>query len=55
MTGTYTRRGFIGLSAAVAAGVVACTGGGTALAPAGEASGPASNDLRMFTYEGDGG
>jgi raffinose/stachyose/melibiose transport system substrate-binding protein len=36
MTGTYTRRGFIGLSAAaVAASVAACTGGGTAPAPAG--------------------
>jgi raffinose/stachyose/melibiose transport system substrate-binding protein len=54
MSGTYTRRGFIGLSAAaIAAGLAACTGGGTAPAPAGEASAPASNDLRMFTYEGD--
>jgi hypothetical protein len=36
MTGTYTRCGFIGLSAAaVAASVAACTGGGTAPAPAG--------------------
>ena len=56
MTGTsYTRRGFLSLSAAAvaAAGLAACTGGGTAPAPAGEASAPASNDLRMFTYEGD--
>jgi raffinose/stachyose/melibiose transport system substrate-binding protein len=53
MTGTYTRRGFLGLSAAaVAASVAACTGGGTAPAPAGGgSSGPASNDLRVFTYE----
>jgi hypothetical protein len=36
MTGTYTRRGFIGLSAAaVAASVAGCTGGSTAPAPAG--------------------
>jgi hypothetical protein len=36
MTGTYTRHGVIGLSAAaVAASVAACTGGGTAPAPAG--------------------
>ena len=56
MTGTsYTRRGFLSLSAAAvaAAGLAACTGGGTAPAPAGEASAPVSNDLRMFTYEGD--
>ena len=56
MTGTYTRRGFIGLSAAaVAAGPCglhrwrhragSCRRGGT--------SAPASNDLRLFTYEGD--
>ncbi|HET9303099.1 MAG TPA: extracellular solute-binding protein [Propionibacteriaceae bacterium] len=54
MTGTYTRRGFIGLSAAaVAAGLAACTGGGTAPAPAGQGgtSAPASNNLRVFTYE----
>ena len=56
MTGNYTRRGFLGLSAAaVAAGFAACTGGGTAPAPAGQGgtSAPASNDLRLFTYEGD--
>lgn len=56
MTGNYTRRGFLGLSAAaVAAGLAACTGGGTAPAPAGQGgtSAPASNDLRVFTYEGD--
>jgi raffinose/stachyose/melibiose transport system substrate-binding protein len=54
MTGTYTRRGFLGLAAAaVAASVAACTGGGTAPAPAGGAgsSAPASNNLRVFTYE----
>jgi raffinose/stachyose/melibiose transport system substrate-binding protein len=54
MTGTYTRRGFIGLSAtAVAAGLAACTGGGTTPAPAGQGgtSAPASNNLRVFTYE----
>src|SRR5215218_8870224 len=56
MSGTYTRRGFIGLSAAaIAAGLAACTGGGTAPAPAGQGgtSAPASNELRLFTYEGD--
>ena len=56
MTGNYTRRGFLGLSAAaVAAGLAACTGGGTAPAPAGQAgsSAPASNNLRLFTYEGN--
>src|SRR4029450_7468490 len=56
MTGTYTRRGFIGLSAAaVAAGLAACTGGGTAPAPAGGggSSAPASNNRRVFTYEGN--
>jgi raffinose/stachyose/melibiose transport system substrate-binding protein len=54
MTGNFTRRGFLGLSAAaVAAGLAACTGGGTAPAPAGGggSSGPASNNLRVFTYE----
>jgi raffinose/stachyose/melibiose transport system substrate-binding protein len=56
MTGNYTRRGFLGLSAAaVAAGLAACTGGGTAPAPAGGggSSAPVSNRLRVFTYEGD--
>ena len=54
MTGTYTRRGFFGLSAAaVAAGLAACTGGGAAPAPAGQGgtSAPASNNLRWFDYE----
>jgi raffinose/stachyose/melibiose transport system substrate-binding protein len=54
MTGTFTRRGFIGLSAAaVAAGLAACTGGDTTPAPAGQGgtSAPASNDLRWFDYE----
>lgn len=50
----YTRRGFLGLTAAAAvAGTAACTGGGTA--PAGNAgsNAPASNNLRLFTYEDD--
>ncbi len=53
MTGrSYTRRGFLGLSAAAVAGVglSACTGA----APAGQApSEPTTNELRVFTYEGD--
>ncbi|SEP69127.1 ABC transporter substrate-binding protein [Microlunatus flavus] len=52
---TWTRRGFLGLSAAAAvAGTAACTGTGTA--PSGgtaASSGPASNNLRLFTYEDD--
>ncbi|SDU83682.1 carbohydrate ABC transporter substrate-binding protein, CUT1 family [Microlunatus sagamiharensis] len=52
---TWTRRGFLGLSAAAAvAGTAACTGTGTAGGTAGgAASGPASNNLRLFTYEDD--
>jgi raffinose/stachyose/melibiose transport system substrate-binding protein len=57
MTGkSYTRRGFLGLSAAavVGAGLSACTGA----APGGSTGGgggtaPASNKLRVFTYEGN--
>ncbi len=53
MTGrSYTRRGFLGLSAAAVAGagLSACTGA----APAGQApSAPTTNELRVFTYEGD--
>ena len=53
MTGkSFTRRGFLGLSvAAVAgAGLSACTGAAPATArrPA-----PTTNELRVFTYEGD--
>jgi raffinose/stachyose/melibiose transport system substrate-binding protein len=52
---TWTRRGFLGLSAAAAvAGTAACTGTGTGPATGGgAASGPASNNLRLFTYEDD--
>ena len=55
MTGrSFTRRGFLGLSAAAVAGVglSACTG---AAAPggSGQASAPTTNELRIFTYEGD--
>lgn len=51
---SFTRRGFLGLSgAAVAgAGLTACTGA----APGGSSGGggaPASNNLRLFTYEDD--
>ena len=53
MTGrSYTRRGFLGLSAAAVAGagLSACTGA----APEGQApSAPTTNELRVFTYEGD--
>jgi raffinose/stachyose/melibiose transport system substrate-binding protein len=53
MTGrSYTRRGFLGLSSAAVAGLglSACTGA----APGGSgATAPASNNLRVFTYEGD--
>jgi ABC-type glycerol-3-phosphate transport system substrate-binding protein len=57
MTGTsYTRRGFLGLSAAavLGAGLTACTGaapGGSTAGGGGSA--PASNNLRLFTYEDD--
>lgn len=50
---SFTRRGFLGLSAAAVAGagLTACTGA----APAGSGGGnaPASNNLRLFTYEDD--
>ncbi len=54
MTGnTFTRRGFLGLTSAAAVGVglTACTGGGTSTG--GGATAAASNNLRLFTYEGD--
>ena len=52
---TFTRRGFLGLTSAAAAGVglSACTGGGTSTSGSGGATGAASNNLRLFTYEGD--
>jgi raffinose/stachyose/melibiose transport system substrate-binding protein len=53
MTGKFfTRRGFLGLSAAAiaGAGLSACTGA----APGGQApSAPTTNELRVFTYEGN--
>ncbi|TDW90024.1 MULTISPECIES: ABC transporter substrate-binding protein [Kribbella] len=51
---TFSRRGFLGLTSAAAlgAGLSACTGGGTSTSSGG-ATGAASNDLRVFTYEGD--
>jgi raffinose/stachyose/melibiose transport system substrate-binding protein len=53
MTTSYTRRGFLGLTSAAAlgAGLSACTGGGTSTG--GGATAAASNNLRLFTYEGD--
>ncbi|MFC9694224.1 ABC transporter substrate-binding protein [Kribbella sp. NPDC056951] len=54
MTGSsFTRRGFLGLTSAAAVGVglSACTGGGASTA--GGATAAASNNLRVFTYEGD--
>jgi raffinose/stachyose/melibiose transport system substrate-binding protein len=51
MTGkAYTRRGFLGLSAAAAVGVglSACTG---STGNTGGSSGQVSNELRLFTYE----
>ena len=55
MSTSYTRRGFLGLTSAAAlgAGLSACTGGGTSPGGSGGGSAPASNDLRVFTYEGD--
>ena len=55
MTGSsFTRRGFLGLTSAAAVGVglSACTGGGTS-STGGGATAAASNNLRIFTYEGD--
>ena len=48
-----SRRGFLGLTcaAALGAGLSACTGGGTSTG--GGATQAASNNLRLFTYEGD--
>ena len=50
---TFTRRGFLGLtsSAAVGVGLSACTGGGASTSGGDTAA--ASNNLRLFTYEGD--
>jgi raffinose/stachyose/melibiose transport system substrate-binding protein len=55
MSTSYTRRGFLGLTSAAAlgAGLSACTGGGTSTGGSGGGSAPASNNLRVFTYEGD--
>ncbi|MEU8222599.1 extracellular solute-binding protein [Kribbella sp. NPDC048915] len=54
MSTSYTRRGFLGLTSAAAlgAGLSACTGGGTSTSSGGSSEG-ASNNLRLFTYEGD--
>ncbi len=48
-----TRRGFLGLTSAAAlgAGLSACTGGGTSTSAG--ATQAASNNLRLFTYEGE--
>jgi len=54
MTGTnFTRRGFLGLSAAAAVGasLTACTGAPSGNAGGGSASGSGSKTLRVFTYE----
>jgi raffinose/stachyose/melibiose transport system substrate-binding protein len=50
---SYTRRGFLGLSTAAVAGIglSACTGASPG--GGGGATAPASNNLRVFTYEGD--
>jgi raffinose/stachyose/melibiose transport system substrate-binding protein len=52
---SFTRRGFMGLSAAAVAGfLAACTGTTqTGGGGGGGASAPASNNLRLFTYEDD--
>ena len=53
MTGrSFTRRGFLGLSSAavVGVGLSACTG---ASSSGGSGAAAASNNLRLFTYEGD--
>ena len=55
MTGRpFTRRGFLGISvAAVAgAGLSACTGAAPA-GGGGSAPAPTTNELRVFTYEGE--
>ena len=56
MTGrSYTRRGFLGLSAAAVAGVglSACTGAAPEGDAGGQAPAPTTNELRVFTYEED--
>jgi raffinose/stachyose/melibiose transport system substrate-binding protein len=56
MTGrSFTRRGFLGLSAAAVAGagLTACTGTAQTPAGGGGASAPTTNELRVFTYEDD--
>ena len=52
----YSRRGFLGLTAAAGAGLglSACTGAAPSTPGAGaSAPSPTSNELRLFTYEGD--
>jgi raffinose/stachyose/melibiose transport system substrate-binding protein len=55
MTSNLTRRGFLGLTTAAlaGAGLTACTGAAPAGNSGGGASAPASNNLRLFTYEDD--
>jgi raffinose/stachyose/melibiose transport system substrate-binding protein len=54
-TTSFTRRGFLGLTAAAVggAGLTACTGAAPAGQSGGGNSAPASNNLRLFTYEDD--
>ncbi|MEV5961533.1 extracellular solute-binding protein [Kribbella sp. NPDC051952] len=54
MTRSFTRRGFLGLTSAAAAGVglSACTGGGASTSSGGS-TGATTNNLRLFTYEAD--
>ena len=52
----YSRRGFLGLTAAAGAGLglSACTGAAPSTSGTGSsAPAPTSNELRLFTYEGD--
>jgi raffinose/stachyose/melibiose transport system substrate-binding protein len=55
MTSNLTRRGFLSLTTAAlaGAGLTACTGAAPAGNSGGGASAPASNNLRVFTYEDD--
>jgi raffinose/stachyose/melibiose transport system substrate-binding protein len=55
MTSNFTRRGFLGLTTAAlaGAGLTACTGAAPAGNSGGGGSAPASNNLRLFTYEDD--
>ncbi len=55
MTSTFTRRGVLGLTAAAVSGaaLTACTGAAPAGQSGGGNSAPASNNLRLFTYEDD--